>query len=136
MTSTSLPLPLATNRTVSGPRSKVEGESVIIEYDHEEDDGSTSWASITFSQVLEIRYRQAVCAAADDILSPDEMVCLRDSTLLREIVARWQDAVGWQELQQELGGAARFNHYKLYFDDAACLDVVAAGHTITSGGAL
>lgn len=133
MTPTSLPLPIPTNRTVSGPQSKIQDESAIVEYDHEADDGSTSWATITFAEVLEFRSRLAACAAADDILGANEMVCFHDSQLLRETIARWQDSLGWQKWQQDLGGAARFKHYKLYFDDAACFDVVAASYSVKSG---
>ena len=130
MKSPDLLLPFTTNRTVQGPLCKVDGKKSVIEYDYQNDDGSTQWVSITFDQVLRLNYRQAACCASEDVLPPDELVCLESSDWLDETIEKWTDSVGWQEWQQKQGGAFRFRHYKLYFDDAAFVEVIAASHVL------
>ena len=130
MNSTSHRLLLPTDRTVAGPKYSGDGQHLVVEYDHEEDDGSIAWSAVAFDDVLKFSYRQGACCAAADILGAHELGCTQDSALLREVVTRWQESVGWQEWQQKQGGATRFKHYKLYFDDIGCVDVVAGNHNV------
>lgn len=125
-------LRLPTNRTKQGPRYVGDEQRVVVEYDCEQDDGSIEWATVRFDDVLEYRVRQGSCCAAGDLLASGEILCLHESALLSETLARWQTYVGWQEWQRKQGGAARFRHFKIYFDDVGGLDVVAARYTLVA----
>jgi hypothetical protein len=124
---TRLTLPLPTNRTRQGPTFRKDGETMVVEYDCEQDDGRTKISVLVFVEVLSFEYRQAACFEASDVLPPTELLCLRQSERLTAILNLWQATVGWQEFQTKQGGAERFKHYKLYFDDAGCIDVIASG---------
>jgi hypothetical protein len=126
-------LPIRTSQTVTGPRYKGDKNSVVVEYDYERDDGSREWCSVVFEEVLLVEFRQDACCEEGDILSSDEVVTLDESPRLRETVSRWQESVGWQEWHQNQGGGSRFRHFKMYFDDAGCLDVIAASCTVKPG---
>jgi len=41
-------------------------------------------------------------------------------------VGPWQERVGHYEWEEKKGGSGRFQHFTLYFDDAGCIDVIAA----------
>jgi len=98
----------------------------VIEYDYEQADGSTTFVTLGFIEVLSFEYRQSACLDASDVLPPTEMLCLCQSGRLTTALNLWQTHVGWQEFQAKQGGADRFRHYKVYFDDAGCIDVVAS----------
>ena len=124
---TSSPLQIkSTNRTVSGPRFQRQGEKVILEYDYERDDGGTEWIQIVFEDVLDFEYRQDVCCDEEDVIRATEIRSLTQSERLSRVLKLWQERVGWQIWQQKQGGVGRFKHFKLYFDDAGCVDVIAA----------
>lgn len=126
MNTASLILTKPTNRTVDGPTFQKEAARVIVEYDFERDDGDVDWAQIVFEEVLVFEYREATCCGPDDVVEATEVRCLSQSDLLTEILNRWQQSIGWQEWQHEQGGADRFKHFTLFFDDAGCVDVIAA----------
>jgi hypothetical protein len=130
MRSNSKQLDLPTNRTVAGPYYRGDSRVLIVEYDCEQDDGSIRWGAVHFSDVLEFRFQQAACCVADDVLDSNELQVVGESPLLRAVVERWKDSIGWQEWQQKQGGSGRFKHYKLYFDDAGCIDVIAGDHVV------
>lgn len=131
MDAASIALDRPTNRTVTGPRFRKEGPDVVVEYDYQHDDGTVEWERVVFREVLAFEYREASCCRADDITGAREVRCAVRSERLSEVLGRWQEAVGWQEWQQKQGGAGRFKHFSLYFDDAACVDVIAASCQIS-----
>jgi hypothetical protein len=126
MNDTKISLLLPTNRTRQGPTFRKDGEGIVIEYDYEQDDGSSKFASLVFVEVLDFEYRQTACCDASDVIPAREMLCLRQSERRTTILNLWRESVGWQEFQTRQGGAERFKHYKLYFDDAGCIDVIAS----------
>ena len=116
-----------TNQTVTGPTFRNEGNQVVVEYDYERDDGTVVWSQITFKEVLAFEYRQDVCGRETDITDgSSEVQVLEQSEYLSDVVSRWQETVGWQDWQQKQGGAARFKHFTVFFDNAASINVVAA----------
>ena len=127
-----LPLKLRTNRTREGPLFRKEGKDLILEYDYEKDDGNTEICEIVFTEVLNFEYRQASCLEAVDILCPTEMLCLCKSDRLNFILQLWQKSVGWQEQDLRKLGVERFKHYKMYFDDSGCVEVIASEICFTS----
>lgn len=132
MTANAIQLPQPTNRTAKGPRYRSEGQRIVVEYDYEPDGGSLVWSEVAFDEVLTFSFKQVACCHAADIVSSTEVAQLNDSTLLRDTIARWQESVGWQEWQTKQGGMARFKHFKMFFDEAGCIDVVAAACTLLS----
>jgi hypothetical protein len=121
----SIRLPESTDATVKGPKLQFEGSSMIVEYDHENEDGSVRWVRLRFAGVLSFEYRQAVCCDAEHITNFHEVQCAQSSAWLDGLLKGWTDAVGWQKWEREKGGRERFSHFRIFFDDAGCLDVAA-----------
>lgn len=113
------------NRTRRGPICRIQNDELLVDYDYEDEDGTASWSRLIFSGVLAIEYRQAVSCRSEDIASATEVRKLETSAWLSAVLDRWQDNVGWHELQKQFGGARRFKHYTAFFDDAGCVNVVA-----------
>lgn len=126
MSATSLRLPLPTSRTQEGPRFRGDGRQAIVEYDYQRDDGSTEWSTVVFEDVLQFEFRPAPCCTAEDVVGATEVRVRTTSHRLTTMLERWQQAVGWQEWQQKQGGSARYKHFTMFFDDAGCIDVIAA----------
>ncbi len=119
-------LEVPTNRTESGPIFRAGSGGVVVEYDYRSDDGKTSWVAVLFSEVLHFEYRQIACCDAEDVIDAREIAGSLSSDRLKKTIDRWQKSVGWQEWNRRQGGATRFKHFKIFFDDAGCVDVVAA----------
>lgn len=119
-------LSVPANRTVTGPRFRKDGNQIIVEYDYERDDGAIEWSHITFDEVLAFEYRQMACCRETDIVGSHEVRVMEQSQYLLDVLGRWEKAVGWQEWHQQRGGIARFKHFTGFFDDAGCINVVAA----------
>ena len=115
-----------TNRTVEGPRLERAKGRLVVGYDFEDDDGSIEQASLIFEEVLSLEYRDSACCAPGNVLPSTEVGVQDHSPYLTSVRSKWEEAVGWQDWQREKGGAARFRHFTLYFDDAACLEVIAS----------
>ena len=126
MSTTTLRLALPTDRTTQGPRLKGDASQVTIEYDYQRDDGSIVWTSVVFDDVLMYEFRPAPCCIGEDVLDAAEVRVRAASERLKVLLERWQETIGWQEWQQKQGGAGRYKHFTMYFDDAGCVDVVAA----------
>ena len=121
-----IPLLSPTNRTVEGPRLQHDRDRLIVQYDCQSDGGATTWSSVVFLEVLDLEYRQMPCCTEDSILEAQGMRSQGKSPRLTEVIRLWEESVGWQEWQQHQGGASRFRHFTIFFDDVGCIDVVAA----------
>jgi hypothetical protein len=126
MSTTSIQLPRATDRTMEGPRLRLDRSELIVEYDYETDGGTVEWSRIIFGEVLAVNYRDGTCFTADSVVGFREVRALTSSTFLTEVLDRWNESVGWQEWQKKRGGSSRFRHFTICFDDDGCLDVIAA----------
>lgn len=126
MNSDNIALSLPTNRTGKGPTLHKDRDGLVLAYDCESDDGTVKWAEVVFAEVLIFDFRDSSCGRADDVIDPHTIRCQHQSEYLAEAVALWQESVGWQEWQKKRGGAQRFKHYTVYFDDAGSVDVVAS----------
>ena len=131
----SIPLPRPINRTVNGPEVHKAGGVLVVDYDFETDDGTVEWSRVSFEEPLVFEYRDSACCLVGDIVGSHEIRVQRESALLRATLERWQEAVGWQDWQAAKGGAERFRHFSLWFDDASSLDIVASScnaHVLTT----
>ena len=126
MSATRIQLSRPTNRTLEGPRLRLDRNQLIVEYDCQADDGSVEWSKIVFGEVLAAEYRQNVCCDADSIIDAREVRSTTEPSRLAEVLKVWNESVGWQEWQQKQGGASRFKHFTVFFDDAGCVDAIAA----------
>jgi hypothetical protein len=129
-TSERIPLPVPTNATLKGPRLTHEQSTLAVAYDYERSNGTTVWAELVFDEVLALEYRDSACCEPDQVVGSSHLVRYSDSAWLGRIRGLWSAAVGWQEYEQSKGGADRFGHFRLYFDDAACIEVIAAALSI------
>ena len=123
-------LTIPTNKTVRGPWLNAEGQNLEVSYDCEMDNGDVIRASVTFSEVAYFVFGQEACCEADDLSGSQELAILCSSDLLNTLAPRWQAAVGWQPFQANLGGFARFRHFKLYFDNVGSVQVIASGYAL------
>lgn len=125
MSISSLPLPIPTNSTQIGPTFRHDGRQLVVEYDCEHDNGITEWCSIVFEDVLQFEFRSGSCCEDDDVVGFATVRIQSSSHRLNKILKRWQEAVGWQDWQLKQGGANRYRHFTIYFDDDGCVDVIA-----------
>jgi hypothetical protein len=114
------------NRTVEGPKIVMANDRLVVDYDFEDNDGSIDKGRVVFEEVLSFEYRDSTCCSAENVLSATEVRTLNQSEYLDLVRSRWDHAVGWQDWQQKKGGATRFKHFTVYFDDVGCLDVIAS----------
>lgn len=126
MSAIGIQLSSPTNRTVEGPQIQFDRGGLIVKYDYQSDDGSIKWEKILFFDVLSVEYNQAACCSEDSVVSAREIRTTSISSRLTEMTKRWKESVGWQDWQQEQGGASRFKHFTIFFDDAGCVEVIAA----------
>jgi len=120
-----IPLPRPTSATVKGPTLQFEHPTLIVTYDYERDDGVIEWTRLLFNDVLAYAYRQMACCEAEHIIGYKNIQRFRESKWLTDTLKVWQEAVGWQQWQQQQGGEQRFQHFRVFFDDAGCVDVIA-----------
>jgi hypothetical protein len=126
MSITTIELLSPTNRTVEGPRLRHDQDRLVVEYDCQGDDGAVEWRRIVFGEVLTLKYRQVSCCSEKSVIGASQVRSTNESSELAAALERWNESVGWQEWHQKRGGGSRFKHYTLFFDDAGCLDVIAA----------
>ncbi len=132
-TSREVPLPKPTNSTASGPKLCLEGSALALEYDHENDSGAVDWTTVLFEDVLAVSYRQEVCCAAEQIVDCRRVHVIEQAPWFIETMRNWERSLGTDAWQTQQGGAARYAHYRVGFDDVACVDVVAATCRVGQG---
>lgn len=115
-----------TNRTVEGPRIAMSKGRLVIDYDFENDNGSIQQGRLTFEEVMAFEYFEGPCGPPENVLDSTEVRALDESKYLDPVRSRWDEAFGWQDWQLKLGGANRFKHFTVYFDDAASLNIIAS----------
>jgi len=120
-----IPLPRPTSATVKGPKLHFASPTLLVAYDYEGDDGVIAWTRLVFNGVLAYEYHQMACCEAEHIIGYQHIQRFRASKWLARILKVWQEAVGWQQWQQQQGGEQRFQHFRVFFDDAGCVDVIA-----------
>lgn len=116
-----------TSSTEQGPFLTLKSNRLVLEYDwYDEETKEYKWEVLVFEEVLKVLYKQAICCDGDDIDAYNQIISTQNSKLWSTVIARWEKRVGWHKFQKEQGGKERFKHYKIYFDDAGCVDVIAS----------
>ena len=119
-------LPYPTSATIKGAIVVMAGDILELFYDYAGLDAPPVWGRLRFREVLAYQWLSDVCCSAEHILRFDSMRASADSAWLTELLDRWDRLVEWRQYQEELGGRKRFRHYRVYFDELGCLDVVAS----------
>lgn len=119
-------LPFSTSAVEKGPIVVFENDILHIKYDSVNQYGLVNWVDITFQEVLFMQFSQIACCKEEQIINSDSICCYTDTKLLIDMLDEWEDSVGWQEWQQKQGGAGRFKHYRIFFDDVGCIDVISS----------
>ena len=120
-------LPVRTDRTKEGPKFNFEFPVLFIDYDYEEDDGSLIWVRIKFLNVLAYQFRQEPCCISEDIDANNVILKLIESRWLNEMRQRRSVYFGSQGSKSDEG---LYAHWKIFFDNIGCLDVIAGGYEI------
>lgn len=113
-----LPLPTI----LTGPKLRWDGQILAIEYDSEREDGQIEWAEIVFGEVLKFEYRQNILCRADDVDAYNYLVKYAESGWLNEALEKRTEFLG---VLEKADGASMYSHWRIYFDDAGCVDVLA-----------
>lgn len=109
---------------------RFDRNALDIDYDYQRDDGTLEWIHLRFNEVSAYKFCQAVCCAAEHIVGFDVMARYTESAWRDERIEHWKEWIGWQESQKQQGGESRFHHFRIFFDDAGCVDVLASSYEI------
>jgi hypothetical protein len=121
-------LPFRTNALEDGPVITFRDDHLVMKYDNCEHD--MVWIKIDFTEVLKYCYTQMCCCQAEQLVGSDSIVVCTNSMILNDAIKEWEISVGWQEWQKKKGGASRFKHYRIFFDDVGCFDVIASDYKV------
>lgn len=124
LASTSIVLPLPTNRTRGDVKLSVKGNTLVIDYDYEHSDGMYAWARLAFKDAIALKYTQAPAAGVDDVTDSRALLCFAESEWLANCRAQWRSHFTGHA--NALAKAEDFLHYHVFFDDAASVDVIAS----------
>ncbi|MEO8030707.1 MAG: hypothetical protein ABI765_07655 [Gemmatimonadota bacterium] len=94
-------------------------------------DNRADWAEVHFNDVIRFCYRDFSLCDSGDILGNDYFIEETDSPELRAIRDKRSVFLGPNRFEQEKDAHTPMNLYRLYFDDAAAIDVVARSFEIS-----
>lgn len=103
-------LPARSRDFIQGPQILISAGTVTLRWDTEAASGHLQWSQARFAGVETVRFTAANSCTPDQVRPYDRLVEIRPSDLLPG-----RGAVGPKFLQ----------HFRIYFDEAGCLDVVA-----------
>lgn len=117
-------LPLPTSRTVTGPELVVARDEAIVRYDFERDDGSVAWVRITFARPIAVSFRTEPACRATDLDAYVHLTGYAESEWLSDVQSRVAGYFGSD-------GQPALIHWRLYFDDAGCIEAIASDDAVT-----
>ena len=120
-----LAVPRPMDRTVEGPRLQLAAGIAIVEYDWEDDEGERLWVRVTFRDVVSLTFRDSSSYEAESVGPAQEIVVLESSQLLLDVLAQRERLTA----DRSRSARPRMKHFRMYFDDAGALDVVATSVT-------
>ena len=95
-----------------GPKLRQDpGDQLAIAYEFESDSGAYSWAEIIFTGVVGLRFTAARHCSDEQIGAYDKIEMVSGST--------WEAAT--------LDAPPRLGHYRIFFDDVGCYEILATG---------
>jgi hypothetical protein len=105
-------LPSPSQEFESGPQISREFDALKIRYDFESEAGAYEWEEVTFTGVVAFRFTDAVHCSPEQIGAYDKLQIVTGSA--------------WQS-QLDGPPASHVNHYRIYFDDVGCYEVLSRG---------
>jgi hypothetical protein len=107
-------LPHLSQEFIEGPKLRLEpGERLVISYDYEQRGGGYAWEELTFEGMVAFSFTEHRYCTAEQYHAYDELQEVSDSSW----IARLRDA------------PSGVKHYRIYFDDIGCYEVIAMGFT-------
>lgn len=101
-------LPVKSQEFEQGPVLEWDGDTVRIDYDFETDSGAYAWEAIAFVGLATIRFTVADQCSPEQIRAYDALEECDGSELMSSLM-RPDDGL---------------HHYRIFFDDIGCYDVV------------
>jgi hypothetical protein len=92
-----------------------------VDYDYERDDGAIEWTRVVFHDVLAFQCRDSMCCTADDVRVWSHLLKLTTSPWLEEIIRTRVENLPMADAFEP----GSYSDWRMYFDDAACIAVVA-----------
>ncbi len=114
-------LPYPTSQTMTGPKLCLDSMILVVDYDFEQEDGFVKWIQVIFRDVLAFEYRQVTCCYVEDLDAYNKVVKYLDSDWQKKMLNRRRRFLG-NQVDETLN---LYAHWRIYFDDAGCVDVVA-----------
>jgi len=96
----------------SGPQLAREFDALKIRYDFETDTGAYEWEEVTFTGVVAFRFTDAAHCSPEQIGAYDKLQIVNSSA--------WPSQLDGPPIDQ-------VNHYRIYFDDVGCYEVLSRG---------
>lgn len=118
---TKLELPRPTSQTIKGPLINLMDKNLTLGYDYENDNGTIDWVKIIFLDVLTFNYRQNSCVLPEDVKAYNVILDLGDSLWLNTNKQIYEKFLGKSHIHQGFN----YKHWKIYFDDVACVEIIA-----------
>ncbi|MDP9280603.1 MAG: hypothetical protein M3P38_00720 [Chloroflexota bacterium] len=106
-------LPHASQECEQGPEAHLVDRTLTIRYDFENEAGNYEWASFRFEGVVAVTFVDAELSSPDQIAALDTVLEVEQSDWLEKA----KDA-------RRFGKDQRY-HYRIYFDDYGCYEVLS-----------
>jgi hypothetical protein len=103
-------LPHKSQEFNEGPRIRLEMGQLAIAYDFETHDGTYQWEEMSFSGVAAFAFTKAAHCREDQVGAYDKLEEVVDSEWFRSLI----------------GATSDLRHYRIYFDDVGCYELLAA----------
>jgi hypothetical protein len=103
-------LPTPSQEFDQGPHILVSPGKVTLRWDFEDESGEYAWSSAEFLGVEAVNFTGHDSCTPEQVQAYDRLVVIESSELLASL----------------RGAGAKFlRHYRIYFDEVGCLDVIA-----------
>jgi hypothetical protein len=103
-------LPAPSQEFMQGPQILISPGKVTLRWDSESETGAYEWSSAEFTGVEAVRFTADSSCTPDQARAYDRLVKVEPSLLLSDL----------------RGAGPKFlQHFRIYFDEVGCLDVVA-----------
>lgn len=112
MSTTVWQLPCMSQEFDQGPKLRQDpGDQLAIAYDFEQESGEYGWEELIFTGVVGLRFTAARHCSEEQVGAYDKVVAVSGSAWAADV----RDA------------PPGLRHYRVYFDDAGCYEVLATG---------
>jgi hypothetical protein len=116
-------LPHPSQECEGGPEAHLVDRTLTIRYDFENEAGNYEWTSFRFFEVVAFTFLDAELSDESQIAALDRVVEVEDSRWLQ----RAEEARRPRPIQR--------HHYRVYFDDYGCYEVLSARFSVEAADA-